>query len=99
MNLKDLKDKARQAYRDQQTQDNEGGCGEPVGFIAGYLEGYRAAEAELQKLQEDVKLAAELLLTSSYTVDDEGNRLMDANEYVWVDKAANILKKYHVREK
>lgn len=39
-----IKDLARQAYRDQQSQDTEGGCGEPIGFIAGYLDGFKAAQ-------------------------------------------------------
>lgn len=41
---KHVKDEARQAYRDQQTQDNEGGVPCVVSFIAGYLAGYKDAE-------------------------------------------------------
>jgi len=43
----EIKDLARQAYRDQQNQDTEGGCGEPIGFIAGYIEGFKACEAKM----------------------------------------------------
>lgn len=42
-----IKEKARQAYRDQQTQDNEGGCGEPIGFVTGYIQGYEDCKSEL----------------------------------------------------
>lgn len=31
------KEEARKAYQDQQSQDNEGGCREPIGFVQGYL--------------------------------------------------------------
>lgn len=41
MNLKEIKDAARQAFRDQQTQDTEGGVPDAVSFIAGFLEGSR----------------------------------------------------------
>lgn len=36
MNIKDL---ARQAFREQQTQDNEGGVSDSGSFIIGYLAG------------------------------------------------------------
>jgi hypothetical protein len=49
-----LKEQARQAYRDQQSQDSEGGCGEPVGFICGYLDGYRKA---LEEMDTKIKCA------------------------------------------
>jgi t-SNARE complex subunit (syntaxin) len=39
---KHVKDEARQAYSDQQTQDTEGGVPCAVSFIAGYLAGYKA---------------------------------------------------------
>jgi hypothetical protein len=41
MNLKEIKDAARQAFRDQQTQDTEGGVPDAVSFITGFLEGAR----------------------------------------------------------
>lgn len=46
MNVQKIKEKARQAYRDQQTQDNEGGCGEPIGFVTGYVQGYEDCKSE-----------------------------------------------------
>lgn len=39
MNLKEIKDAARQAFRDQQTQDTEGGVPDGVSFCAGFLAG------------------------------------------------------------
>jgi hypothetical protein len=66
MKLKTLKDMARQAYKDQQLQDTEGGCGEPIGFVAGYLAGYRAAGVddlleENQKLKQKLEAVSERL--------------------------------------
>lgn len=43
---KHIKDLARKAYSDQQTQDTEGGVPCAVSFIAGYLAGYREAKGE-----------------------------------------------------
>jgi hypothetical protein len=43
---KHIKDLARSAYRDQQTQDTEGGVPCTVSFISGYLAGYREAKGE-----------------------------------------------------
>ena len=47
--MKEIKDLARQAFREQQNQDNEGGVPDPVSFIAGYLDGYREAVKEMEK--------------------------------------------------
>ena len=37
MNLKQIKDAARQAFRDQQSQDTEGGVPDAVSYCAGML--------------------------------------------------------------
>jgi hypothetical protein len=44
--LKTIKDKARQAFKDQQSQDTEGGSPCAGSYIVGYLAGYRELEAE-----------------------------------------------------
>ena len=44
MNLKEIKDAARQAFSDQQTQDTEGGVPDIVSFCAGFLAGARHVE-------------------------------------------------------
>jgi outer membrane murein-binding lipoprotein Lpp len=59
----------------------------------------RSLQAKVEALEADLKDVAGLILTSSYTVDQYGNRIMDANEYIWVDAAAAILKKYPHRPK
>lgn len=67
MNLKQIKDAARQAFSDQQTQDTEGEVPDAVSFIARFLEGARHVEqvisrAELiQTNREDVLPAAQEL--------------------------------------
>jgi hypothetical protein len=41
------KDAARQAFRDQQLQDTEGGIPCPISFIAGFLDGCRHKDKSL----------------------------------------------------
>jgi hypothetical protein len=59
----------------------------------------RSLETKVEALEADLREVAGLMLTSSYTVDQYGNRIFDANEYIWIDAAAAILKKYHIRPK
>jgi hypothetical protein len=54
--MSELKDKARQAFRDQQTQDNEGGVPCAVSFVTGYLDGYRECEKLMSEKHEKVLL-------------------------------------------
>lgn len=51
MNLKEIKDAARKAFSDQQSQDTEGGVPDAVSFIAGFVEGARHLEAELNEVE------------------------------------------------
>lgn len=51
MNLKEIKDAARKAFSDQQSQDTEGGVPDVVSFIAGFLAGARHSEAELNEVE------------------------------------------------
>ena len=53
---------------------------------------------KIKQLESDLKEVASLILTTSYTVNDKGERVMDGNEYVWIDRAVAILKKYHKRK-
>lgn len=46
MNLKEIKDAARKAFSDQQSQDTEGGVPDAVSFIAGFLAGARHIQKE-----------------------------------------------------
>lgn len=61
MNLKEIKDAARQAFRDQQLQDTEGGVPDAVSFCAGFLAGVQQEqennspnEALIKMLQDTV---------------------------------------------
>ena len=61
-NLEQLwKEEARKAYQDQQSQDNEGGCREPIGFVQGYLAAKKSDFEEIKTLKEQLTEAVELL--------------------------------------
>lgn len=49
------KKEARKAYQDQQSQDNEGGCRESIGFVQGYIAAKKSdfEEIELLKWQKE----------------------------------------------
>lgn len=49
------REEAMQAYIERQSQDTKGGCGEPVGFIAGYLEARKKAQRESDKLRAEIE--------------------------------------------
>lgn len=52
MNLKEIKDAARQAFRDQQSQDTEGGVPDAISFCAGFLAGARHRQDEIGELKQ-----------------------------------------------
>ena len=52
---------------------------------------------KMYDIEKDMKEVASLILTTSYTLDDQGRRVMDMNEFQWVDVACKILQKYHKR--
>lgn len=52
----------------------------------------------IEQLESDLKEVASLILTTGYTVNDKGERVMDGNEFIWIDAAVHILKKYHKRK-
>ena len=55
MNIKEIKDAARKAFSDQQSQDTEGGVPDGVSFIAGFLAGAGHRQEENRKLVEALK--------------------------------------------
>lgn len=61
MGLNKWKESARQVYRDQQLQDNEGGCGEPVGFVTGFIEACKQRQSEIEKLEKELQNTREIL--------------------------------------
>jgi len=61
MNVKEL---ARQAFRDQQSQDNEGGVPCSASFVYGFVEGYQKKDKEIEDLKskvEDLEAANHIL--------------------------------------
>lgn len=74
MNLKEIKDAARKAFRDQQTQDTEGGVPDAVSFCAGFLAGARHAQEVLDR--------ADLIQTNR---EDVLPAAQEAAHYTWLD--------------
>jgi DNA-binding XRE family transcriptional regulator len=74
MNLKEIKDAARQAFRDQQTQDTEGGVPDGVSFCAGFLAGVRHRQSEIDELTSVLDLKKETLVE----LEEENKKLRDA---------------------
>jgi len=52
VNLAMIKEYARQAFRDQQSQDTEGGVPCAVSFVCGFRTGFRKAQELLAKKQD-----------------------------------------------
>lgn len=63
-----------------------------------YTEDIVYLDKKIEQLEADLKEVASLILTSGYTVNDKGERVMDGNEFIWIDAAVHILKKYHKRK-
>lgn len=59
--LKEIKDAARQAFRDQQTQDTEGGAPDIVSFVAGFVAGAR------HQKQTHIESFLEMLISIGYS--------------------------------
>jgi hypothetical protein len=56
-----FKEEARQAYRDQQSQDNEGGCGDSIGFIYGYVEACKRYKIAMDDIKKELDQTKELI--------------------------------------
>jgi DNA-binding XRE family transcriptional regulator len=76
MNLKEIKDAARQAFKEQQLQDNEGGVPDAVSFCAGFLAGFRHRQAEIDELTSVLDLKKETLVE----LEAENKKLREALE-------------------
>jgi hypothetical protein len=77
MNLKEIKDAARQAFSDQQTQDTEGGVPDIVSFVAGFLAGFRHIESAFN----DRCKVIEMQLEDNKKLEEENKKLRDALEF------------------
>jgi DNA-binding XRE family transcriptional regulator len=76
MNLKEIKDAARQAFSDQQTQDTEGGVPDAVSFIAGFLAGARYRQPEIDELTSVLDLKKETLVE----LEEENKKVTEYKE-------------------
>lgn len=65
------KEEARKAYQDQQSQDNEGGCREPIAFVQGYLAAKKSDFEQIKTLKEQLA-KAEQLIEEKMVIDDCG---------------------------
>jgi hypothetical protein len=78
MNLKEIKDAARQSFKDQQLQDTEGGVPDVVSFCAGFLAGFRHRQAEIDELTSVLDLKKETLIE----LQAENKKMRQALEYI-----------------
>jgi hypothetical protein len=77
MNLKEIKEAARQAFKDQQLQDTEGGVPDVVSFCAGFLADARHVDkTHLDRFKE-------MLVSIGYTPElvVEGDKTMITLSY------------------
>jgi hypothetical protein len=77
MNLKEIKDAARKAFRDQQLQDTEGGVPDVVSFCAGFLSGFRHIESAFN----DRCKVIEIQLEDKKKLEEENKKLRKALEF------------------
>jgi hypothetical protein len=55
----------------------------------------KALEDRVAQLEYELAQIAGLILTTGFTELDNGNRVMDANEYKWIDAACELLRPHH----
>ena len=82
------KDEARRAYSDQRSQDTEGGCQEPVGFVTGYLACARSRQSEIDELKKENLLMRECLgkISTQVLNQEETNKHDISVEYSELDQ-------------
>jgi len=85
MNLKEIKDAARQAFSDQQTQDTEGGVPDGVSFIAGFVAGARHTQEVLDR--------ADLIQTNR---EDVLPAAQEAAHYTWLDDKIREVEQHNM---
>ncbi len=78
MSLKEIKDAARKAFSDQQTQDTEGGVPDIVSFVAGFLAGFRHIESAFN----DRCKVIEMQLEDKKKLVEENKKLREALELI-----------------
>jgi len=86
MNLKEIKDAARKAFSDQQTQDTEGGVPDVISFCAGFLAGARHVEQVIDR--------ADLIQTNR---EDVLPAAQEAAHYTWLDDKIREVELREVR--
>lgn len=90
-NLEQLwKEEARKAYQDQQSQDNEGGCREPIGFVQGYLAAKKSDLEEIESLKAQLKESVENISNLLYCYD----LAPDSSVIFYKNKAKDFLEKH-----
>lgn len=94
MNLKDIKDAARKAFRDQQTQDTEGGVPDGISFIAGFVEGAR----HLQNAYETLNAHDEMLIATVDKLKEDNRKLVEALKFYADKNKANSIFNYDYQD-
>ena len=79
MNLKEIKDAARQAFRDQQSQDTEGGVPDGISFIAGFLAGVKHRQDEIDELEKKINEREQLLKKVAFYMSGQ---ILNEGQYV-----------------
>lgn len=102
-NLEQLwKEEARKAYQDQQSQDNEGGCREPIGFVQGYLAAKMSDFEETKTLKEQLAEAVKLAKLGIYSVDGlltHNHESWELSAESWLFKTKIFLEKQNKENK
>lgn len=98
MNLKEIKDAARQAFRDQQLQDTEGGVPDAVSFCAGFLAGVRQEQENNSPNEAYIKMLQDTADSQKKQVNSDLIQKKAVIEYcydhldkMWAAKITGIL--------
>lgn len=79
------KEEARKAYQEQQSQDNEGGCREPIGFVQGYISAKKSDLKEIESLKVNRDLQRGLFIDELFL-----KQLVTENQYHEICKAFKL---------